>query len=140
MSLSDLDWVAARDAELFPFPWSRTNFSDSLAAGYVCRMMYEGGERIGYAVMMMVLDEAHILDISVVQARQRAGCGARLLRHLCDLARENGAAWMFLEVRPSNAPALALYERSGFEQIGRRKGYYPAASGREDALVMRLSL
>jgi len=140
MQASDLAWVAAQDRELYPFPWSEGNFSDSLAAGYGCWMMFDGAEPVGYAVLMRVLDEAHILNISVVTGRQRGGLGRRLLDHLADRAREAGAAQLFLEVRPSNAPALALYAGAGFETIGRRKGYYPAQGGREDALVMRLPL
>lgn len=137
MGEADLEWVAAQDRLLYPFPWSAMNFSDSMSAGYGCWMMFDGAEPVGYAVLMMVIDEAHILNISVVSARQGQGFGRRLLDHLGCVARQAGARQLFLEVRPSNAPALALYSRAGFETIGRRKGYYPAADGREDALVMR---
>ncbi len=140
MQDADLDWVAGQDRLLYPFPWSAANFADSMSAGYGCWVMFDGAQRVGYAVLMMVLDEAHILNISVAAARQRGGCGRRLLGHLAAVARQNGARQLFLEVRPSNAPALALYQRAGFETIGRRKGYYPAAEGREDALVMRLAI
>ena len=138
MQEADLEWVATEDGLLYPFPWSAGNFADSMSAGYSCWTMFDGAERVGYAVLMMVLDEAHILNISVVSARQRSGFGRRLLDHLAAVAREDGARQLFLEVRPSNLPALALYRQAGFETIGRRKGYYPAAGGREDALVMRL--
>ncbi len=140
MSELDLEWVAAQDRLLYPFPWSAMSFADSMSAGYGCWMMFDGAEPVGYAVLMMVLDEAHILNISVVSERQNCGFGRRLLDHLGRVAREAGARQLFLEVRPSNVPALALYQRAGFETIGRRKGYYPAAEGREDALVMRLPL
>ena len=140
MQDSDLDWVATQDVRLYPYPWTVGNFSDSMRSGYSCWTMYDGLERVGYAVMMMVLDEAHILNISVLAERQRQGLGRRLLAHLGEIARQAGARQMFLEVRPSNTAALALYQRAGFETIGRRKGYYPAASGREDALVMRSCL
>ena len=140
MSELDLEWVAAQDRLLYPFPWSVMSFADSMRAGYGCWMMFDGAEPVGYAVLMMVLDEAHILNISVVSSRQSCGFGRRLLDHLGRVAREAGARQLFLEVRPSNAPALALYQRAGFETIGRRKGYYPAAEGREDALIMRLPL
>lgn len=140
MQESDLAWVAAQDCLLYPFPWSEGNFSDSLSAGYGCWMMLDGVEPVGYAVLMQVIDEAHILNISVVADRQRGGLGRRLLDHLASTARGAGATQLYLEVRPSNAAALALYAQAGFETIGRRKGYYPAKGGREDALVMRLPL
>lgn len=140
MEAADLDWIAAQDRLLYPFPWSAQNFADSMTAGYSCWTQFEDGERSGYAVLMMVLDEAHILNISVCPARQGLGLGCRLLRHLGDVARAAGGRQMFLEVRPSNTPALALYRKTGFETIGRRKAYYPAPDGREDALVMRLPL
>lgn len=136
----DLEWVAQQDAQLYPFPWSVGNFSDSMRSGYSCWTMLDGAQPVGYAVLMMVLDEAHILNISVVVERQRQGLGRCLLAHLGSVARQAGARQLFLEVRPSNTAALALYEHAGFETIGRRKGYYPAASGREDALVMRSRL
>ena len=140
MDESDLAWVAAQDVELYPFPWSAGNFADSISAGYGCWVMLDGAERVGYGVLMMVIDEAHILNISVVAARQRGGLGRRLLEHFAGLAREAGARRLLLEVRPSNGPALALYARAGFQTIGRRKGYYPAHGGREDGLVMSLAL
>ena len=140
MQESDLAWVAAQDRLLYLFPWSEGNFSDSMSAGYSCWMMLDGSAPLGYAVLMGVIDEAHILNISVVADRQRGGLGRRLLDHLASTARDAGATQLFLEVRPSNTAALALYARAGFETIGRRKGYYPAAGGREDALVMRLPL
>ena len=140
MQEADLPWVAARDAELYPFPWSQGNFADSMAAGYACWVMLDGAEPVGYGVLMMVIDEAHILNISVVASRQRGGLWRRLLGHFADVARTNGARRLLLEVRPSNGPALALYERAGFQTIGRRKGYYPAVGGREDGLVMSLAL
>lgn len=141
MGEADLDWVAENEARLHVSPWTRGNFADALAAGYICRIMRLEGRRVAYAVMLMVLDEAHLLNISVVRPAQGVGLGSALLLHLFDEARRVGATQCFLEVRPSNAAALALYRRHGFVSIGRRKHYYPAAGGsREDALVMRLSL
>lgn len=135
MNERDLDGVAALEAALQPFPWSRGNFADSLTAGHsawVCRL---GGELIGFSVLMSVIDEAHLLNIGVGQRFQGQGYGARLLRNAMASARLGGAAKLFLEVRPSNARAVELYRHFGFRQIGLRKGYYPAAIGREDALV-----
>ena len=108
MNASDLDDVLAIENTVYPLPWTRGNFADSLAAGYsawVCRI---GGELVGYAVIMMVLDEAHLLNISVDQSRHGMGFGARLLRHAMAVARTLGARMLLLEVRPSNERAPAL--------------------------------
>lgn len=140
MNANDLDDVLAIESAVYPFPWTRGNFADSLAAGYsawVCRI---GGELVGYAVIMMVLDEAHLLNISVDQSRHGMGFGARLLRHAMSVARTLGARMLLLEVRPSNERALQLYKHFGFVRIGVRKAYYPAHDGREDALVLTHAL
>lgn len=140
MSFDDLDWVLEAEQQLHPFPWTRKNFEDSLFAGYSCWVMRLDGELAGYAVMMSVLDEAHLLNISVAQAVQGRGLGALLLDHLCDAARRAGAIQMLLEVRPSNQAAHRLYLKAGFELLSVRKGYYRAHEGREDALVMQRKL
>lgn len=140
MTEQDLDWVVACERDLHAFPWTRGNFVDSLVAGHGCWLLKVQGRRAGYAVMMRVLDEAHLLDISVDRSFQGHGHGAALLDHLRDEARRHGATQFFLEVRPSNEAALALYRKHGFEHIGRRRDYYPAVDGREDAIVMRCAL
>lgn len=140
MSSDDLDWVAAREAELHAHPWSRGNFVDALAAGNDAWIMRRADEAIGYAIVLNVLDEAHLLDIGVVAAQQGRGLGRAFVDWLCARARQHGMESFFLEVRPSNVAALRLYERCGFAEIGRRRGYYPAVGGREDAIVMRLAL
>lgn len=135
MNEHDIDAVTDVEAEVQVFPWSRGNFTDSLKAGYsvwVCRL---GGDLIGFAVLMMVIDEAHLLNIAVSPRYQGQGYGARLLRHTMDVAKTHGATTLFLEVRPSNERAVELYRHFGFRQIGLRKGYYPAVIGREDGLV-----
>lgn len=136
MNARDLDEIVAIEDTVYQYPWTRGNFSDSLVAGYsawVCRV---GGELIGYAVVMMAVDEAHLLNISVDKRRQGMGFGGRLLRHAMSVARTLGARSLLLEVRPSNERALELYRHFGFVRIGLRKGYYPAHEGREDAMVL----
>lgn len=140
MTAIDLDAVAAAEIPLYEFPWTRTNFSDSLAAGYSAWVMRLGQDLVGYAVMMVVIDEAHILNLSIAREWQRQGNGMRLLDFLIRTARLAGVQTLFLEVRPSNSAARALYGRRGFRQIGVRRGYYPATWGREDALVMTVRL
>lgn len=136
----DVDAVLAIEQEAYPFPWTRANFTDSLAAGYSAWCCRVEGALAGYAVMMLVLDEAHLLNVTVAPDWQRRGYGMLLMHHLFDTARSHGAKRMFLEVRPSNAPGQGLYQRLGFVAIGRRRGYYPAGEGREDAVVMALDI
>ncbi|HEX8961911.1 MAG TPA: ribosomal protein S18-alanine N-acetyltransferase [Rhodocyclaceae bacterium] len=140
MQPGDLDAVMAIEKEIYPFPWTKGNFADSLASRHCALVCIEDEVMVGYAVMMVVLDEAHLLNISIAAQRQRAGLGIELLEHLFDVARAAGAARMLLEVRPSNASGGGLYRRSGFREIGRRRGYYPAHAGREDAIVMERTL
>lgn len=140
LAAEQLDWVATQEAALQAHPWSRGNFEDSLAAGHEAWLMYEDDTPAAYAIVLRVLDEAHLLTIGVVSGQQGRGLGGRLLAWLCDRAQQEGAASFYLEVRPSNVAALALYARAGFDEIGRRRGYYPAAQGREDAIVMRRAL
>lgn len=140
MQVGEVDDVLAIEQCAYPFPWTRANFTDSLASGYsawTCRLE---GVLVGYAVLMLVLDEAHLLNVTVAPGWQRRGFGLLAMNHLFGVARTHGAKRMFLEVRPSNAPGQGLYQRLGFEAIGRRRGYYPAGSAREDAVVMALTL
>ena len=140
MNVEDIDAVTAIESRIYRFPWTRGNFADSLSAGYGAWLMKEGGRVIGYALMMVVQDEVQLLNIGIAPEHQRLGLGSALLQHVCLVARRHGAARMFLEVRPSNGPALALYRRHGFAEIGLRRGYYPANDGREDALVLAVAL
>ena len=140
MNYSDLDEVLAVEFAVCPFPWGRGNFTDSLNSGYSCWVCRVGGELVGYFVLMLAVDDAHLLTISVAPKRQGMGFGARMLHQAMGVAQQGGANVLLLEVRPSNVKALALYENFGFQQIGRRKGYYPAEGGREDALVLTRAL
>jgi ribosomal-protein-alanine acetyltransferase len=137
MARGDLDQVAAIEAQVYPFPWSRGNFVDSLAAGYDAWVFEEDGELVAYAVVMWIPDEVHLLNLSVGAAYQGAGRGGEVLDWLMAESAGRGARSMMLEVRPSNLHALRLYEHKGFRPIGIRRRYYPAAGDtREDALVM----
>lgn len=140
MQFEDLDRIMEIEPNIYSHPWSRGNFADSLHAGYSCWVYEVAGEIIGYAVMMTVLDEAHLLNISIASEHQGQGLGRALLNHLIDTSRHYGATMMFLEVRPSNKNAIALYESIGFNEFSIRKGYYPAHNGREDAILMGLAL
>jgi ribosomal-protein-alanine N-acetyltransferase len=142
MQPADLTRVIEIETSVYPFPWTIGNFSDSLNAGYdgwVFEMPDAApGAITGYAIVMWLPDEVHLLNISVDAAHQGQGLGRAMLDWLCANLRLRGARSVLLEVRPSNLPARRLYASSGFEQIGLRRGYYPDRGGaREDALVLR---
>jgi ribosomal-protein-alanine N-acetyltransferase len=139
MRESDIEAIMQIETAVYPFPWTAGNFRDSLKAGYDAWLLEDEGGAIGYAVVMWLPDEVHLLNLSVAAACQRRGVARALLRWLVDDTRKRGADSMMLEVRPSNGPARLLYQGFGFEQIGLRRRYYPAAGdSREDALVLRL--
>jgi [ribosomal protein S18]-alanine N-acetyltransferase len=140
MVSTDLDAVVEIEREVFLFPWTRGNFSDSIESGYHCLILEQAGEVFGYGVMTIGAEEAHLLTLSVAAGSQRKGWGERLLREFIHIAKERLARTMFLDVRESNRSAARLYERLGFRQIAKRRGYYPAMGGREDSLVMELEL
>jgi ribosomal-protein-alanine N-acetyltransferase len=137
---ADLDAVLAIEQAVYTHPWTRGNFADSLRAGYRCCTWRLGGELVGYFVLLCAAGEAHLLNLSIAEGRQRRGHGAALLREAMRVARESGARTIFLEVRPSNLAGKALYERFGFRKIALRRGYYPSRQGREDALVLSSAL
>ena len=140
MRVSDLAEVARIEKNLYAFPWSLGNFRDSVTAGYDCWTVTHGENVIGYAVLMIALDEAHLLNFAVASEWQNQGVGRAFLAHVVEVARESGCQIIYLEVRPSNAPARHLYRKLGFQQIAIRPEYYPAISGREDALFLGLTL
>jgi len=142
MGVDDLDALMAIENDVYPYPWSRGNFLDSLYNGYEAWVMRDAdGALLGYFLLMLAVDEAHLLNISLRRDLHGKGLGRTLLEKAVAVAREKGAVSVLLEVRPSNQRALQVYLRYGFLQVGRRKGYYPAeANTREDAIVMRLEL
>ncbi len=141
MLATDLDAVMTIEVDVYPFPWTRGNFQDSLHAGHSCwTLRDERGALAGYSIVMLALDEAHLLNLTVARAFHGSGCGWQLLDWMARRAYEHGARTMLLEVRPTNTAAVRLYERYGFERIGLRRDYYPAPGGREDAWVLRITL
>ena len=142
MTVADLDQVVAIEVSAYSFPWTRGNFIDSLAAGYLARVLRgPTGAVIAYFVAMKGVDELHLLNVTVAPAEQNKGYGRRMLDELVTLARSEHAPRVWLEVRDSNVLARDLYLRYGFQHIGVRRGYYPALHNkREDANVMSLDL
>ncbi len=137
----DLDAVVAIETRAYAFPWTRGIFRDCLQAGHAMWVLESRGELLGYGVLGIAAGEAHVLNLCVAPEAEGHGHGRHLLRALLRVARGGGAMRVFLEVRPSNPRAMALYHDEGFNEIGRRPRYYPAPEhGREDAIVMALEL
>ncbi|WP_292070921.1 ribosomal protein S18-alanine N-acetyltransferase [Brevundimonas sp. UBA7534] len=128
--MSDPHALAALHATAFPAPWSAAVFVDLLAQPGVFAVT----EADGFILMRAVLDEAEILTLAVRPSARGAGLGGRLVGQGAVRAAQAGATRIFLEVAEDNAAARALYDRAGFRQIGRRRGYYDG--GRIDALVL----
>lgn len=139
MSALDLQAVAGIEARAYSHPWTRGNFENSVKSGHLGLTLRDpAGTLVAYAVLMPVVDEMHLLNITVEPQRQRQGLGRLMLAVVLATSHAHRIHTMLLEVRPSNTGAIALYQAAGFAEIGRRKGYYPAPGGkREDALVLR---
>lgn len=142
MEERDLAYVAALERQIHAVPWTLGNFRDALAAGYCARVGEREGRIVVFGVLMLAPGEAQVLNLSVVPDARRQGLGRALLHQLLEIAARAGADQCFLEVRVSNAPALALYAAERFVPVARRDDYYPATSTtpREDALVLRRGL
>lgn len=140
MSASDIDDVLRIEQQVHAHPWTRGNFSDALASGYVCKVAELSGETMGYAVLMQGVDDAELLDIGIAAQHQRRSFGRAVLEEMLRLAHALGKQRVVLEVRASNEAAIGLYRALGFTQIGLRRAYYPADNGREDAILMERKL
>jgi len=140
MLFGDLPAVAAVERDSYAFPWSEGIFRDCLRVGYLCRVAEVDGAIVGYGIVAMGAGEAHLLNLCVRADLRGRGIGRNMLRLLVERSRQASMEAVFLEVRPSNPGAIALYLSEGFVQVGLRKGYYQAPGGREDALVLKLDL
>ena len=142
MTVQQLDAVLAIEVQAYTFPWTRGNFIDSIAAGYLARtLVADDGELIGYFVAMPGFEEMHLLNLTVSAPHEGRGHARRMLAELYALSSSFAASAVWLEVRESNARARALYLREGFSEAGQRRDYYPAPAGRrEDAVLMTRSL
>lgn len=138
----ELAALSALEAGSSPWPWPQSHLAQSLESGHACIGCYQPGEpqALGYAVMQTILDESSLLNICIFDHWQGRGIGRALLQAMCQLAQEAGAVKVWLEVREGNQAARRLYETHGFRLEGRRRGYYPAAKGREDAILYTLEL
>lgn len=136
MSRADVPAVTAIEKRGYDFPWSIINFDDCLRTGYQCRVLELQDTIIGYSVMLMGVDECHLLNLCIDPDYRRCGHGRTFLQEIIQHAALCGMRRMMLEVRPTNRAALSMYLSEGFKQVGTRKNYYPKLDGREDALVL----
>ena len=140
MTYDDLTSVSDIERRSYDFPWSHGVFRDCLLAGYICLVLDRDDRVIGYTILSVAAAEAHILNLCVDPGFRGLGYGERLLNELVDRARHAEVDAIFLEVRPSNANALALYRKKGFRKIAKRPAYYQSKQGREDADVLSLQI
>jgi ribosomal-protein-alanine N-acetyltransferase len=137
MRETDLPRIHRIELASYDYPWSLGNFRDSMQAGYSVWVRETEGEVIGYYVMMAAAGEAHLLNMTIAPIWRGHGLGRELLEHCLASARAHRAESLFLEVRPSNTAARALYQSSGFVDLAVRPEYYPGRAGREDAVIMK---
>ena len=140
MRHEDLAHVSDIERRSYEFPWSHGVFRDCLLAGYQCIVLEIDGKVSGYGILSVAAGEAHILNLCVEPAYRSHGYGAQLLDEILLRARTASVREIFLEVRPSNESALALYRKKGFFQVANRPAYYQAQGGREDAAVLKKKL
>jgi ribosomal-protein-alanine N-acetyltransferase len=139
MTHADLAAVMDIERKNYTFPWDEDIFKDCFKAGYRCWVCESQNKIVGYSLLSLAVEEAHILNLSVAPTEQGQGIGRKMMENAIAYSRGR-AETIFLEVRPSNTAAIALYEDLGFNEIGIRKGYYPAENGREDAIMLALQL
>lgn len=137
MQEMDIAQVVRIERISYAFPWTESIFRDCLRVNYICRVIEIGALVVGYGIMSYGAGEAHLLNVCIADAYRCRGIGRRVLQHLLQLAAGAGVREAFLEARPSNTPAIRLYQSLGFTQICVRRGYYQAADGREDAIVLK---
>ena len=138
MEQRDIDGVMAIETVVCDFPWTYSIFSDCIKVGYSCWVVEDEGEIVGYGLLSVAANEAHILNLCIKPEKQRQGLGRRMMEHLIEQAKKLMTHSVYLEVRVSNHGAFDLYQKLGFSVIGHRKDYYPHMDGREDALVLEL--
>jgi ribosomal-protein-alanine N-acetyltransferase len=141
MRAEDLDVVMENEVRSYAFPWTRGIFVDCLKQRYECWVVERDQAVIGHGILSVTgTGEAHLLNVCIAREHQGEGFGRRLVEHMLGRARTRQADAVFLEVRPSNRVAVAIYESLGFNEVGRRKNYYPTHTGHEDARILALQL
>lgn len=141
MRSSDLDLVVKNEADAYEHPWSKRIFIDCLRSGYQCWVLANKQQIIAHGVMSVARGECHLLTLCVSPEFQRQGFARKLFQILLDRAFKLEASVCFLEVRSSNAGAIALYQSMGFVQVWEHRNYYPnQRMNREDALILSRQL
>lgn len=140
MVLADLPAVLAVERAAYFSPWAESHFRDSLRQDHECWILVADGAFLGHGILSAAAHEGELLNLCIAPKAQGQGLGRRLLSHLLDRALARACDEVFLEVRDSNGAARRLYRRAGFQEIGRRRGYYPGPDGAEDARVLRREL
>lgn len=140
MRSEDLAVVAGIEQICSPAPWAQGIFESCLSSSYQCLVVEVGGEVVGFAILNLGFDEAHIMNLGVAIAHRQKGIGRNLMMHLLTYCQQCDISNVLLEVRVSNFVAIALYRSIGFGIVGRRVGYYALGDGREDAINMALNL
>lgn len=140
MQQEDIEGVMLIENDVVEFPWTASIFSDCIKVGYGCWVVSENNQILGYGLISVSAGEGHILNICISRSQQRKGYGERMMKHLIKEAKRQNCDSVYLEVRVSNLGARELYTKLNFVHVGDRKDYYPAQTGREDALVLSLNL
>ena len=135
MTQEDIEQVMIVELEVYEFPWTERIFGDCIRVGYQCWLGLQDQLIVGHAVISVITDESHMLNLSIAGKHQGKGFGRQFVDFLVQQASMHNAETMLLEVRPSNVAAINCYNAAGFNEIGSRKNYYPAPEGREDALL-----
>ncbi len=137
---SDLEQVYQIELASHAFPWTEKTLHSNQGERYLNLKLQVDGQIAAFAITQVVLDEATLFNIAVHPDYQRKGLGRELLQHLIDELLQRDVMTLWLEVRASNKGAIALYESFDFNEVTIRRGYYPGVNGREDAIVMALTL
>ncbi len=139
-TLEDVDAIAHLEEITFPFPWSRESIQHDMEENPLAVILVaeRNGKFAGYMDVWRIAGEGQLNNIAVMPEARGHGIGGKLMRHMMEFLREQGDSEISLEVRASNAPAIHLYHKLGFEEVGRREKYY--LDNGEDALLMRCLL
>jgi ribosomal-protein-alanine N-acetyltransferase len=140
MTVQDIDSIFEIEKQAYPFPWSKSLFEQAVQSTKYCVVLVLDNKIVGYGIISFVVGEAELLNLCIAPALQGKGLANKLLTHLLEHAANRDNHEMFLEVRVSNAAAIHLYDKIGFNEIGRRKNYYPTVGGKEDAILMAAPL
>ncbi|WP_380184647.1 ribosomal protein S18-alanine N-acetyltransferase [Kalamiella sp. sgz302252] len=136
----DLERAFAIEQRSHAFPWSEKTFASNQGERYLNYRLDVGTEMAAFAITQIVLDEATLFNLAVDPAFQRRGLGRALLQHLIKELEQRGVLTLWLEVRASNQAAIALYQQLDFNEVSVRRNYYPTAEGKEDAIIMALTI